>query len=113
MQKLQTNKETIATNKQTHPYRIPVGLLVLRPVAAVAESLVAVVVRCKLAQERLLSSVRPDHCGYEDDCDECQASFRQLKMLMMKRMQCLTDCGFSGSRVAQMNGYSHLPANHS
>ena len=60
--------QQLQTNKQTHPYRIPVGLLVLRPVAAVAESLVAVVVRRKLAQERLLSSVRPDHCEHEDYC---------------------------------------------
>ena len=50
--------QTIATNKQTHPYRIPVGLLVLGPVAAVAEGLVAVVVRGELAQERLLPGVR-------------------------------------------------------
>ena len=60
----QTRKQTkapIATIKQTHPYRIPVGLLMLCPIAAVAESLVAVVVCGKLAQERLLSSVRPEH----------------------------------------------------
>ena len=48
----------MSTNKQTHPYRIPVGLLVLGPVAAVAEGLVAVVVRGELAQERLLPGVR-------------------------------------------------------
>ena len=41
------------------------GLLVLRPVAAVAESLVAVVVSRELAQERLLTSVGPVQCGQQ------------------------------------------------
>ena len=60
------NNQTRSTNKQTHPYRIPVSLLVLGPVAAVAEGLVAVVVRGELAQERLLSGVRPgQHCQHE------------------------------------------------
>ena len=34
-----------------------------------------------------------------------------LMKMLMKIMLVLTDCGFSGSRGAQMNGYSHLPAN--
>jgi hypothetical protein len=34
----------------------------------------------------------------------------KMKMLM-KIMLLLTDCGFSGSQGAQMNGYSHLPEN--
>ena len=38
-------------------------------------------------------------------------SFGSFVMLMMN-MLVLTDCGFSGSQGAQMNGYSHLPANH-
>ena len=37
---------------------------------------------------------------------------RLTKMMLMKILLLLTDCEFSGSRGAQMNGYSHLPANH-
>ena len=84
----------------THPYRIPVGLLVLRSVAAVAESLVAVVVSRELAQERLLTSVWPVQCG------------QQCATRLFHLIGRLTDCGFSGSRGAQKNGCSHLPENH-
>ena len=52
----------------------------LCPVAAVAESLVAVVVSGKLAQERLLSGVRPDHRMMK------MLMKRMIKMLMLKML---------------------------
>ena len=37
---------------------------------------------------------------------------RLMKMMLMKILLLPTDCEFSGSRGAQMNGCSHLPENH-